>query len=140
MGLAASKQEAFWEACGFGDKLKVKKYIAEGIDVNWVSYTHNSCAIHVASQGKIEIVQMLLDARCNIDAKDDRGNLALHHAAMKGHADIIELLIKAGSDINCQDKNGWTALINAAYFCQLDAVKMLLKYNCSVTLQNQVFV
>ena len=39
MGLAASRQEAFWEACGFGDKLKVKRFIAEGVDVNWVSYT-----------------------------------------------------------------------------------------------------
>lgn len=42
MGLAASRQEAFWEACGFGDKLKVKRFIAEGVDVNWVSYTVSS--------------------------------------------------------------------------------------------------
>ena len=39
MGLAASKQEAFWEACGFGHKMRVRKFIDDGIDVNWVSYT-----------------------------------------------------------------------------------------------------
>ena len=39
MGLAASKQEAFWEACGFGHKDRVRKFIEDGIDVNWVSYT-----------------------------------------------------------------------------------------------------
>ena len=32
---------------------------------------HNSCAIHVASQGKKDIVEMLLSAGCNINAVDD---------------------------------------------------------------------
>ena len=47
MGLAVTKQEAFWEACGFGHTEKVRKLIAEGIDVNWVSYTvgHQRCFI-----------------------------------------------------------------------------------------------
>ena len=39
MGLAASKQEAFWEACGYGHTNRVRRFIDEGIDVNWVSYT-----------------------------------------------------------------------------------------------------
>jgi len=40
MGLAASRQEAFWEACGFGNLERAKHFLAEGdIDVNWVSYT-----------------------------------------------------------------------------------------------------
>ena len=40
MGQAASRQESFWEACGFGHKDRVKKFLEEGdIDVNWVSYT-----------------------------------------------------------------------------------------------------
>ena len=104
MGLAASKQEAFWEACGFGHKHRVRKFIDEGIDVNWVSYTHNSCAIHVASQGKKEIVQMLLDAGCDVNVKDDRGNLPMHHAAMRGHVDIMEMLMHGGSQLNVPDK------------------------------------
>lgn len=40
MGQAASRQEAFWEACGFGHKERVRRYLEmDGIDVNWVSYT-----------------------------------------------------------------------------------------------------
>ena len=38
MGLAASRQEAFWEACGFGHTENVKTYIESGCDVNWVSH------------------------------------------------------------------------------------------------------
>jgi len=39
MGQAVTKQEAFWEACGFGNTERVRKFIQEGIDVNWISYT-----------------------------------------------------------------------------------------------------
>jgi hypothetical protein len=36
MGVAASRQEAFWEACGFGHKERVKKFLECGdIDVNY---------------------------------------------------------------------------------------------------------
>jgi len=136
MGLAATKQEAFWEACGFGNKDKVRRFILDGINVNWVSYTHNSCPIHVASQGKKEIVKMLLDAKCKVDARDDRDNTALHHAAMKGHGDIIQMLLDAGADVNAEDKSGWTPLINAAYYCHLDAVKVLLENKASFNHDN----
>ncbi|KAK3602016.1 hypothetical protein CHS0354_027019 [Potamilus streckersoni] len=138
MGLAASRQEAFWEACGFGHIEKVRKFLQDGdVDVNWVSYTHDSCPIHVASQGKPEIVKMLIDAKCNVCARDIRGNMAIHHAAMKGHADIIKMLVDAGSEINCQDKNGWTPLHNAAYWCQVEAVKVLLECGSDVSIQNK---
>ena len=42
MGMAATKQEAFWEACGFGNVAEVEMYLTMGIDVNWKSYTVSS--------------------------------------------------------------------------------------------------
>ena len=39
MGQAESRQEQFWEACGFGHVDKVKELIDEGVDVNWISKT-----------------------------------------------------------------------------------------------------
>ena len=77
-------------------------------NISWATLTvclqHNSCAIHVASQGKLEIVNMLLEHNCKVNVLDDRGNLPLHHAAMKGHADIMQILIDAKSEIDTQDK------------------------------------
>ncbi|XP_064597526.1 ankyrin repeat domain-containing protein 6-like [Liolophura sinensis] len=137
MGLAASKQEAFWEACGFGHVDRVRKFLQEDIDVNWKSYTHDCCAIHVASQGKPEIVQMLLDVGCDVNVRDDRGNLALHHAAMKGEADIMKTLIKAGSEINAQDKNGWSSLHCAAYWAHPKAARALIEAGIDIHLQNK---
>uniref|UniRef100_K1RLA6 Ankyrin-3 n=1 Tax=Magallana gigas TaxID=29159 RepID=K1RLA6_MAGGI len=138
MGQAASRQEAFWEACGFGHKDRVKKFLEEGdIDVNWVSYTHDCCPIHVASQGKPEIVRMLLDKGANVNVKDVRGNLPIHHAAMKGHFEVVQILLDAGSEVNTQEKNGWTPLHCAAYWNRLDVVKCLLKNSADVSIQNK---
>ncbi|XP_050410829.2 ankyrin repeat domain-containing protein 6 [Patella vulgata] len=137
MGQAASRQEAFWEACGFGHVRRVERYIEEGIDVNWVSYTHDCCPIHVASQGKPEIVRLLLEQNCDVNVTDIRGNTPLHHAAMKGHSDIMQTLISAGCKIDTEDKNGWTALHNAAYWCHLKAVKVLLKNKCDITITHK---
>lgn len=39
MGQAESRQEQFWEACGFGHVDKVKEFLKESVDVNWVSKT-----------------------------------------------------------------------------------------------------
>lgn len=138
MGLAASRQEAFWEACGFGHLERARHFLQAGdIDVNWVSYTNDCCPIHVASQGKLEIVQLLLEYKCDVNVRDNRGNLPLHHAAMKGHADIVQTLIDAGSDINAQEKNGWTSLHNAAYWCHPQVVNILLNNGCDVNIQNK---
>ncbi|CAG5121505.1 unnamed protein product [Candidula unifasciata] len=137
MGQAGSKQEMFWEACGFGRPHLVQKFIEHGIDVNWVSSIHACSPIHVASQGKHEVVQLLIDAGCDLTVVDSRGNSAVHHAAMQGHADIIQMLSDAGADINTQDKNGWTPLHCAAYYAHSTAVEVLLRNKCDVTILNK---
>ena len=51
MGLAVSKHEAFYEACGFGHTEKVRKFIADGIDVNWKSYS-----VRIEKQPQLTII------------------------------------------------------------------------------------
>lgn len=138
MGLAASRQEAFWEACGFGHLNRVKKFLEDpAIDVNWISYTHNCRPIHVASQGRLEIVKLLVEKKCDVNVKDERGNYPIHHAAQRGQIEIMELLLSAGSAVSIPDKNGWTPLINAAYYCHPEAVRLLIRYGADVQYQNK---
>lgn len=137
MGQANSRQEAFWDACGFGRIHLVKRFIEEGIDINWVSFTHDCCPIHVASQGKPEVVKLLIEAKCDVNVKDSRGMTPLHHAAMKGEVEILQMLIEAGSELNTQDKNGWTPLHNAAYWAHLKVAELLIKSGASVSVANK---
>jgi hypothetical protein len=61
MGQAASRQEAFWEACGFGHEDRVKKFLDDGdIDVNWVSYTVSYPVIYLIHiPGSYPVIQYL---------------------------------------------------------------------------------
>ncbi|XP_076437640.1 uncharacterized protein LOC143276868 [Babylonia areolata] len=137
MGQANSRQEAFWDACGFGRTHLVKKFIEEGIDINWVSFTHDCCPIHVASQGKPDVVKLLIEAKCDINVQDSRGMTALHHAAMKGEEEIVSMLIDAGCELNTQNKDGWTALHNAAYWAHVGVVEKLISAGASVAMANK---
>jgi len=60
-------------------------------------YLHD--AQHWASEdGYFEIVDLLLDARANVDARNQLGDTALHLAATKGHPHVIELLLDRGAN------------------------------------------
>uniref|UniRef100_A0A1I8I5U3 ANK_REP_REGION domain-containing protein n=3 Tax=Macrostomum lignano TaxID=282301 RepID=A0A1I8I5U3_9PLAT len=137
MGQAATKQEAFWECCSYGREWKVRQLLESGgIDVNWVSHVHQSCPIHVASQGKPEIVRLLLSAGCQVDARDSKQHTALHHSAMTGQDEIVQMLLKAGADPSAVDERGWSALIMACYFCQPAVVRCLLDARCDFLHRN----
>ena len=59
MGLAISKHEAFWEACGFGHTEKVRKFIEDGMDVDWKSYQVRSEKFYFF---------MIFKMKCNLKA------------------------------------------------------------------------
>lgn len=67
-----------------------------------------------ASYKNLALVSALLDAKAEIDAKDDNGNNALLTAAFYGNTDVIGLLIKAGASVNSENNMQQKALILAA--------------------------
>jgi ankyrin repeat protein len=60
------------------------------------------------------IVELLIKAAADINAKDNDGMTPLHLAAYKGHREVAELLINAGANVNEKDNNGSTPLHEAA--------------------------
>ncbi|VUZ55670.1 unnamed protein product [Hymenolepis diminuta] len=127
MGQDQSRQEKFFDACSYGREWLVKEMIAEGIDVNWKSNIHDCCPLHAASQGKPEIVRLLIQAQCAVDARDINGNTALHHASMSGHLECVKVLLDAGASVNASNNQFWTPLTNAAYWNQPEVVRLLLE-------------
>ncbi|KAI9773648.1 MAG: hypothetical protein M1840_006922 [Geoglossum simile] len=56
-----------------------------------------------------QIVQILLDAGVDINAKDNTGKTALHRATRREDRGMVELLLRNGAKVDCKDDKGWTA-------------------------------
>lgn len=69
--------------------------------------------IAACSEGHKDVVDLLIQAGSNVNAKDKDGTNALMAAAARGHKDVVELLLKANCDVNVQNGDGHTALMFA---------------------------
>lgn len=131
-----------------GDLATVEKLLSEGADPN--DRTPDSrplmgpppggfLALHSAARmGFPEIVERLLQAGAEIDARDQIGNTALCEAAGAGHTNIVSMLIEAGARVDergaywCDGvirvlTPGCTPLIVAAMSGHTEVIKLLLE-------------
>jgi len=69
--------------------------------------------IAASSEGKIEVVQMLIDAKADVNAKDKDQTNSLMAASARGHIEIVEIILNAGAEVNAQNVDGHTALMFA---------------------------
>jgi cytohesin len=91
-------------------------------------------ALHSAvSNGRTNIVSLLLEAGADVNAEDDACMTPLHYA-MKNmfRKDMLAALLNAGADINARDKRGSTALHFGTNCNNEDAMSMLLKAGANV--------
>jgi len=65
------------------------------------------------SEGHLEAVKLLIDAKADVNAKDKDQTNSLMAASARGHTDIVELLLNAGALVNEQNVDGHSALMFA---------------------------
>jgi hypothetical protein len=110
-----------------GDIPKLKALINEKVDLNVRSVDNITPLIAATILDRLQVVQILLDAHADVNARDRAGWTPLiHFAASNGNLELGNALIRADADINARDKNGTTALIAAAAKGNLDFVKVLV--------------
>lgn len=88
-----------------GDIAAIKRYIAEGADVNETRFEMPPLA-WAAMMGHTAAAKLLLQHGADINGRNRDGNTALHLAVFLGHAETAELLIKNGADINTKNGDG----------------------------------
>ena len=64
-------------------------------------------------KGELDIVQVLLNKKINVDSRNNRSQTPLMKAAARGYDDILERLLDKGADIDAIDQDGKTAFIHA---------------------------
>lgn len=130
-GPAAAEIELFggdplFDAIQAKNDQEVELIIARGGNAEIEDFDRRRPIIYAAMIGSVDIVELLVKYKVQIDHRDKLGNSALFYAANKGEVDIIEILIEAGADRNAENRQGITPLMAAASLGHLDSVQLLL--------------
>jgi len=121
-------------ACNRGQVNVVKKFIDDGkYTVDHENATNGCTGLYMAAvNNHVDVIQTLIDYRCNVDAYRDTGASCVYIAAERGHADAVKLLIRAKADVNKKRTDGWSPLHNAGRRGYHDVTKILIDAGADV--------
>ena len=136
-------------ASGYGDMAKVNVLLAKKADVQ-ARDNDGWTALHHAALGgdgpmspglgssHSQVMQTLIAAGADVNAKTKNGDTTLTMAAAKGQADWVRVLIRSEADINAKNSIGETPLIAAASKGHSDGdaeetIELLLQARADVT-------
>ena len=104
---------------------KLKRLIAEGMDINQANATGRTPLMAAVFYRNRRVVEELLAEGADVDAVDGVGRTALMMAINREDKDIIMLLINAGADVGIADKKEKTALMMAENLNDKDLKKLI---------------
>ena len=93
--------------------------------------------MYSAEEAHVEIVELLLKAGADINAKDNAESTALIQVADVWNFGVVKHLIDAGADVNAKNWLGDTALIRAVFFNRTMNVEWLLEAGADVNAKNE---
>jgi len=131
----AASFEDFREAFIAGDRPRVDALLKSSsnrppVDGDGVTVLHK--AIHIYSSNRMAIVERLIAAGLDVNARAKDGRTPLHWAAGFDCADCAALLLKAGARVGARDEDGNTPLHGASK----DSVPHLLRAGADVLAKN----
>ncbi len=138
------------EAAFLGDSEKMRVFIAAGADINRpvsIPPRAKTVLMIAAEQGHNHIVEMLLEAGVDIEAKDDvwfpghymdvDGDTAFMYAVSGGHYDTVKLFIQWGVDVNKKNRTTKTPLNYASSRGYNDIAELLIESGADVNIQTR---
>jgi ankyrin repeat protein len=125
---AAAAPSPIADAAARRDKVQVRALLKQGADVN-APQGDGMTALHWAAiNGDLELAELLIQAKANVDPITRNGSYTpLHLASKGGHAPVVRRLLKAGGSAKAVTSTGGvTPLHFAAGAGSADAVAALL--------------
>jgi len=98
----------------------------------------NKQLFKAAENGLTNIVQWILNAGADVNAKDHYGWTALMFASNRCHNACVKLLLDNGADVNAKSNAGWTVLMDASYYGHEACVRLLLANGADVNAKTNI--
>ena len=133
----AALQKGLYAASAERGRAVVELLLAAGAEAAQGDAENEGCTalIYAAQAKNLEVVQLLLEARAEVDAEDGEGQTALMHAVQARHVPGWQALLEAGADVNRGDLAGRTALMYAALEGHAAAIHALVRAGADVQAQ-----
>ena len=101
------KPDSIWHAVHTGNTAAIKRYLADGVDVNTKDGKFGVTPLAWAVLGRqIDAVELLILKGADINAKNNDSFTPLHTAAFLGEYEIAQLLVNNGADVNATNEDG----------------------------------
>ena len=114
-------------AVHFGNALALNMLILNGYSVDNFDLNLRTPLMSAITEGKNDLIPILLRAGTSINAKCSEGQTALHKAIRMGNRYAIQLLMaQEACDLNLKDKEGRTSLHRAVESGDVESVKGLV--------------
>ncbi|KAK7571104.1 hypothetical protein V9T40_014708 [Parthenolecanium corni] len=125
-----------FEACKAGDLAKVKKLVnVQTVNARDTAGRKSTPLHFAAGYGRRDVVEFLLSAGAQIQARDDGGLHPIHNACSFGHADVVRLLLEAGANPNVRDNWNFTPLHEAALKGKAEVCIALLQHGADISIR-----
>jgi ankyrin repeat protein len=122
-----------------GDLAKVEALIKDNPDLVLSKDNIGETPLHIAAAiARIDMINLLLANKANVNAKEKGGWTPLHLAAYWDHKGVAELLMAHKADINSKTSDGATPLDIAARESRKDMVDFLLAHGAEVNARDKV--
>lgn len=86
-------------------------------------------SIYTGDEQPPKVLVALLELKPNLEARNNKGETALHCTATNGRLQSVDLLLKLGADIEALDSKGQTPIISATLHDRARMVQLLLQNN-----------
>lgn len=114
-------------------------FLKAGMDINERDSAGTPFLCSAARNGKLDMIQWLLENGADIDAVSyDRGYSAVMDAVWKSNLPIVELLVNKGANLNFISRDGQTALILATGSENFDICRVLVENGADPTIKDRM--